>query len=153
MKKMILIAVGALALVGISVGASLFLTGALNKEPAAGAAMPEEAEPLPEEVHYYNVQPEFVVNFQGKTRVKFLMIEMVVASHDAEVPTILSDHDPELRDSLLTLLAEQDSEVLKTEEGKQALREAAMARIDEVVSNHYKPERILDVFITRLVMQ
>ena len=152
MKKMILIAVGALALVGISVGASLFLTGALNKEPAAGAAM-EEAEPLPEEVHYYNVQPEFVVNFKGKTRVKFLMIEMVVASHDEEVPVILSDHDPELRNSLLMLLAEQDSEVLKTAEGKQALREAAMARIDEVVSNHYKPERILDVFITRLVMQ
>lgn len=152
MKKMILIAVGALALVGISVGASLFLTGALNKEPAAGAAM-EEAEPIPEEVHYYNVQPEFVVNFKGKTRVKFLMIEMVVASHDEEVPVILSDHDPELRNSLLMLLAEQDSEVLKTAEGKQALRDAAMARIDEVVSNHYKPERILDVFITRLVMQ
>ena len=152
MKKMILIAVGALALVGISVGASLFLTGALNKEPAAGAAM-EEAEPLPEEVHYYNVQPEFVVNFKGKTRVKFLMIEMVVASHDEEVPVILSDHDPELRNSWLMLLAEQDSEVLKTAEGKQALRDAAMARIDEVVSNHYKPERILDVFITRLVMQ
>ncbi len=152
MKKMILIAVGALALVGISVGASLFLTGALNKEPAAGAAM-EEAEPVPEEVHYYNVQPEFVVNFKGKTRVKFLMIEMVVASHDEEVPVILSDHDPELRNSLLMLLAEQDSEVLKTAEGKQALRDAAMARIDEVVSNHYKPERILDVFITRLVMQ
>ena len=152
MKKMILIAVGALALVGISVGASLFLTGALNKEPAAGAAM-VEAEPLPEEVHYYNVQPEFVVNFKGKTRVKFLMIEMVVASHDEEVPVILSDHDPELRNSLLLLLAEQDSEVLKTAEGKQALRDAAMARIDEVVSNHYKPERILDVFITRLVMQ
>lgn len=151
MKKMILIGVGALALVGISVGASLFLTGALNKEPAAGAAVAEEV--LPEEVFYYNVQPEFVVNFQGKSRTKFLMIEMVVASHDEEVPTILSDHDPELRNSLLMLLAEQDSEELKTAEGKQALREAAMARIDEVVSNHYKEERVLDVFITRLVMQ
>ncbi|MGQ7848479.1 flagellar basal body-associated FliL family protein [Granulosicoccus sp. 3-233] len=151
MKKMILIGVGALALVGVSVGASLFLTGALNKEPVAAAAVEEE--PLPEEVYYYNVQPEFVVNFKGKTRVKFLMIEMVVASHDEEVPVVLSDHDPELRNSLLMLLAEQDSEVLKTAEGKQALRDSAMARIDEVVSNHYKPERILDVFITRLVMQ
>jgi len=151
MKKMILIGVGALALVGISVGASLFLTGALNKEPPAGAAVEEE--PLPEEVFYYNVQPEFVVNFKGKSRVKFLMIEMVVSSHDEEVPVVLSDHDPELRNSLLMLLAEQDSEELKTAEGKQALRDAAMARIDEVVSNHHKPERVLDVFITRLVMQ
>lgn len=152
MKKIILIGAGALALVGVSVGASLFLTGALDKEPAAAAAM-AEAEPLPTEVHYYNVQPEFVVNFQGKSRTKFLMIEMVVASHDEEVPVILSDHDPELRNTLLLLLAEQDSEALKTAEGKQALREAALARIDEVVSKHYRSERIEDVFITRLVMQ
>lgn len=152
MKKMIMIGVGALALVGISVGASVFLMGMMAKEPVAAAAL-EAEEPLPEEVFYYNVQPEFVVNFQGKSRVKFLMIEMVVASNDEEVPTILSDHDPELRNSLLMLLAEQDSEVLKTNEGKEALREAALAKIDEVVGKHYRTERIKDVFITRLVMQ
>lgn len=151
MKKMILIGVGALALIGVSVGASVFLSGMLNKQPAAAAPVVED--PLPEEVFYYNVQPEFVVNFPGKSRVKFLMIEMVVASHDEEVPVILSDHNPELRNSLLMLLAEQDSEVLKTNEGKQALRDAALAKIDEVVGKHYKTERIKDVFITRLVMQ
>ncbi len=151
MKKMILIGVGALALVGISVGASLFLTGVLAPEPQVAAAV--EAEPEPEEVFYYNVQPEFVVNFQGKTRMKFLMIEMVVATTDEKVLPILSDHDPEVRNSLLMLLAEQDSDELKTAEGKQALRDAAMVRIDEVVTKHYRAESVQDIFITRLVMQ
>jgi len=54
---------------------------------------------------------------------------------------------------LLLLLAEQDSEALTTAEGKQALRDQALAKIDEVVSTHYRSERIKDVFITRLVMQ
>ena len=137
MKKMIIMGVAALMLVGVSVGASLFFTGAFNKEPNAGAAVPVEEE-LPEEILYYNVQPEFVVNFQGKTRMKFLMIEMAVATRDPEVPAILDDHD---------------SEVLKTIEGKQALQKSAIERLDEIVAKYHKNERILDVLITRLVMQ
>lgn len=143
---------GALLLSAINIGGTAFLTQALAPPPMApAAAVP--AEPLPEEVFYYNVQPEFVVNFQGKTKMKFLMIEMVVATHDKEVLPILDDHDPEIRNSLLLMLAEQNSESLTTSEGKQALREQALAKIDEVVTTHYKAEKIKDVFITRLVMQ
>ncbi len=78
---------------------------------------------------------------------------MVVATNDEEVTVVLSDHDPEIRNTLLMLLAEQDSETLKTAAGKQALRDSAMTLIDEVVTRHYKPESINEVFITRLVMQ
>ncbi len=154
MKKMIIMGVAALMLVGVSVGASLFFTGAFSKGvPAGGGAEPNVEEALPEEILYYNVQPEFVVNFQGKTRLKFMMIEMSVATRDEEVLTVLSDHDPELRNSLLMLLSEQDSEVLKTVEGKQALQQSAIERIDEVVAKYHRNERIVDVLITRLVMQ
>lgn len=156
---------GALALVGVSVGASLFFTGAFDKpEPVLEGAAPEgqpvepvviveHAPPLSDDVFYHNIQPEFVVNFQGKSRVKFLMIEMVVATHDEEILPILTDHDPEIRNTLLGLLSEQDSDVLKTAEGKQALRDDALQRIDKVVGRYYRTERIKEVYITRLVMQ
>lgn len=156
---------GALALVGVSVGASLFFTGAFDKpEPVLEGATPdgqpvepvvivEHAPPLSDDVFYHNIQPEFVVNFQGKSRVKFLMIEMVVATHDEEILPILADHDPEIRNTLLGLLSEQDSDVLKTAEGKQALRDDALQRIDKVVGRYYRTERIKEVYITRLVMQ
>ncbi len=143
---------GLALLVGGSVGASLYFTGAFEDKPAMEAAMPA-APPLPEETFYYNIQPEFVVNFQGKSRVKFLMIEMVVATHDEEVVPILTEHDPELRDTLLSLLSEQNAEELKTAEGKQALRDEALVLIDAIVGRHHKTERVHDVFITRLVMQ
>lgn len=152
MKKMIMIGGGALLLIGVSVGASLFLTGAFDKEPDVAAAE-EVEEALPEEVLYHNVQPEFVVNFQGKTRMKFMMIEMSVATRDEQVLTVLNDHDPELRNGLLMMLSQQDSEVLKTIEGKQALQQSAIESIDALVGKYYKNERIDDVLITRLVMQ
>ena len=145
--------VGLLLIVGGSVGASLYFTGAFNEEPAAAAAAMPIAELPPENTFYYNVQPEFVVNFQGNSRVKFLMIEIAVATHDEEVVPILEEHDPEVRNALLDLLSEQKPEVLKTAEGKQALRDDAVVRIDEIVGRYYRTERVHDVFITRLVMQ
>jgi flagellar FliL protein len=151
MNKMILIAGGGLIFSAINIGGSVFLAQALAPSMAAATAM--VAEPLPEEVFYHNIQPEFVVNLPGGANSQFLMIEMVVATHDEEVITILKDHDPELRNSLLMLLAEEESEPLKTAEGKQLLREKALAKIDELVGSYHRVDRIKDVFITRLVMQ
>ncbi|MDB4224379.1 flagellar basal body-associated FliL family protein [Granulosicoccus sp.] len=151
MKKIILIAGGALLFSAINIGGSVFLNRMLAPPMAAATAV--AAEPLPVEVFYHNVQPEFVVNFPGNAKTQFLMIEMVVATHDQEVIAILKEHDPELRNSLLMMLAEEKSEPLKTAEGKQLLREKALAKIDEMVGTHYKSDVIKDVFITRLVMQ
>ena len=156
MKKKIVLGLvaflGLAIIVGGSVGASLYFTGAFSEKPMIAAAMPEEELP-PENTYYYNVQPEFVVNFQGSSRVKFLMIEMVIATHDEKVIPVLTDHDPEVRNSLLNLLSEQNAEELKTPEGKQALRDEALILIEDIVERHYEPDAVHDVFITRLVMQ
>ena len=156
MKKKIMIGLAAVlglaAIVGGSVFAALYFTGTLNQQPPPEVAA-AVAEPMPENTYYYNLQPEFVVNFRGSARVKYLMIEMSVATHDEDVIPILQDHDPELRNAMLDLLSEQNAEDLKTLEGKQALREQAVALADEIVARYYKSERVYDIFITRLVMQ
>ena len=156
MKKKILLGLvaflGLAIIVGGSVGASLYFTGAFSEKPMMAAAMPLEELP-PENTYYYNVQPEFVVNFHGTSRVKFLMIEMAVATHDEKVIPILTDHDPEVRNSLLNLLSEQNAENLKKAEGKQALRDEALILVEDIVERYYEPDAVHDVFITRLVMQ
>jgi flagellar FliL protein len=161
-KKILIFGGSALALVGTSVGVSLFLTGFFNPPVQYGDpnALPgETGEPLeplaalPEDVFYHNLQPEFVVNFYGNSRTKFMMIELVVGTHDEKLLPIFSDHDPEIRDAMLTLLSDQNSEELKTAEGKQILREKAVAKLDAIVGRYYRTGRIKDVYITRLVMQ
>lgn len=155
MKKKIIIGVagvlGLALIVGGSVAAALHFTGALKPQPQMAAAMPVELPP--EETYYYNLQPEFVVNFQGRARVKFMMVEISVATHDEMVLTTLSDHDPELRNAILNLLSEQEAESLKSAAGKQVLRDDALVLVEEIVAKHYKAEKVHDVFITRLVMQ
>ena len=153
MKKKILIGVGALLLLGINAALSVVGMNMFGKAPPAMVAEPVPVAALPEEIYYYNVQPEFVVNFQRKSKVKFLMIELAVAVNDEEVNAVLDDHDPELRNSLLMFFSEQNSEELKSAEGKEALRQGAITVVEDIVSKHYKSGRVKDVYVTRLVMQ
>jgi flagellar FliL protein len=157
MKKMIMMAGGALLLVGASVGATLFL--APGKEPGPvypdGApietAAPVLAKPL--ERYYYNIHPEFVVNFNKKGSPKYLMLEISAATSDEKAKNAIDDHIPELRNNLIMMLGEENSEDLETTEGKDALREKTFTIVDELVSKHYGPGRVTDVFFTRFVMQ
>lgn len=154
MVKKILIGVGALCFILVNAGVSVMANRMFAPPPEmnANAEMTPEAA-MPVEVFYYNVQPEFVVNFQDKKRAQFLMIELAVATLDEEAIAIMDDHDPELRNALLMLFSEQDSDALITSSGKEALRIAAKLVIDEIVTRYHKPEVVNDVFITRLVIQ
>ncbi len=157
MKKMIMMAGGAILLVGASVGGTLFLSP--SESPAAAnpdgtpvdAAAVAVVEPL--ERFYYNIHPEFVINLPGKGSPKFLMLEMTAATTDEKAKAAIDDHIPELRNNLLMMLGEQSGTELNTTSGKDALREKAQLIVDELVTKHYGPGRITDVFFTRFVMQ
>ncbi len=152
MKKYIIMAVGALALVGVSVGASLFIIGGQQPPPAAeGAAV--EAEPPPTETLYFEFKPEFVVNFSATGRAKFFMAEVSVSTEDADVLESLAVHNPELRNDLLMLFGNQDSDMLSTAEGKVKLRQDTLETVQAVVEKHYGSPAIKDVFFTRFVVQ
>ena len=157
MKKMIMIAGGAVLLVGASVGGTLFL----SPDKPAVAVYPdgkpmdtaEAALGEPLKRFYYNIHPEFVINLNGKSRAKFLMLEMTAATSDEKAKDAIDDHIPELRNNLLMMLGEQSSTELDSTSGKDALREKALLIVDELVTKHYGPDHVIDVFFTRFVMQ
>lgn len=173
MKKIIIIVLAVLLLVGGSVGGTLFLTGAFDKvevveeEDGVGAEGEEDAEGEgksskkkkknkkgePLETFYYNFQPEFVVNFGAKSRPKFLMIEVSISTYDEAIPDLLDKHTPALRNELLNTFSVETSEHLSTAEGKKELREKTRLAIQTVMDEHYGDDAIEDVFFTRFVMQ
>ena len=53
MKNIIFIAVGAILIIGISVGASVFITGAMSEPPVAAAMEEGEAEVVDSDDIYY----------------------------------------------------------------------------------------------------
>lgn len=153
MKKIILIAVGALALVGISVGASVFIIGSKQAAAPEGQAAVMAEPPQAMVTHYFDFKPEFIVNFSGKGRGQYLMTEISVATHDEKALEVLENHKPELRNDLLMLFGSQDSNFLTTEEGKIKLRQAALETVQGVVEKHYGQPAVNDVFFTRFVVQ
>ena len=152
-----MIGAGALVLVGATIGGTLFLAPkpevAVGPDgaPAVAAALPKA---VPLERFYFNIHPEFVVNFdEGRSSPKFLMLEMTAATSDEKAKNAIDDHIPELRNNLLMMLAEQKSADLKSTAGKDVLREKAFEIVEELVAKHYGPGRVTDVFFTRFVMQ
>ena len=154
MKNIIFIAVGAILIIGISVGASVFITGAMSEPPVAAAMEEGEAEVVDsDDIYYYSVQPEFVVNYGKNARPRVLMVEMSVASDQESTGDVLERHGPELRNNILMLLAEQKGAGLETSEGKNIIRKDLKASIEALLTRHGSDATITDIFLTRFVTQ
>jgi len=172
MKKWIFIGVGAILLIGLSVGGTLFATGAFSPKPppaVAGEGTGEEGdpalaaatpppEPLPvvvtaTEVFYHYIQPEFIVNFRGRERPRTLMVEITVSSYVEKSLDLLSKHSPELRNNLLLVMAEKNGKELTTMEGKNQLREDVRDSLNALMKKHSGVMAVDDVYFTRFVLQ
>jgi flagellar FliL protein len=157
MKKIIIMVAGALLLIGASVGGTLFLTGGFDKkEPAIGEdgeVIDAEEEKAPPETFYYQFKPEFIVNFSGKTRGRYFMIEVSASTEDEEVLATLEKHNPEIRNDLLVLFSDQDAALVNTASGKVKLRADALSTLQKVVEKHMGVVGVKDIFFTRFVVQ
>lgn len=152
MKKIIMIAGGALLLVGASVGLSMFLIGGQAPPPEAGAAQ-AAPDPEPAVTQYYDFQPEFIVNFPGNARSHFFMVELSVSTTDEKVVEVLETHDAELRNALLMVLGNQDHVLVTTERGKLDLQQQVLTTVQDVVEKHYGARSVEGAFFTKFVVQ
>jgi flagellar protein FliL len=152
-KKLILIIGAVLLLVGISVGVTLTLLSAFSDAPAADAEAASEAEPTKQPAIYYPLSPAFVVNFEDRGRSRFLQAELTLLLRDPEVTHALDMHMPAIRNALVMLLSGQSFETLQTAEGKEALREQALVKIQEVLQQEIGKPGIEQVLFVNFVMQ
>lgn len=157
MKKMILLGVGLVVILALTVSGTLFFAGAFDPapEPIGEGAQSEAgvAPPPSRDIFYFNIQPEFVVNFRRKERPRVLMVEMVIASHHEDSLVVLDTHSAELRNNLLLLLTEQDGAEVAKVEGKNKIRELVKQSVNELIEKHVGAYEIKDVFLTRFVLQ
>lgn len=167
MKKWILIGVGVVVLLAGAIGGTLFATGALGGSDEVVVVPGEDGEattavvgevvpvyvPKSREIFYFNIQPEFVVNFRKKERPRTLMVEITVASYHEESLEVLDTHSPELRNNLLLLLSEQSGPEMSTVEGKNKVREQVKETINKLLRKHVGAYDIDDIYFIRFVLQ
>ena len=152
MKKIILIGVGVVALLGIGVGAFLFLQDDApveGEETAAAAEVePKVADPL-----YQGLDPDFVVAFQNPQTARFLKLAVEVMAREDDVIEAVKLHRPAIRDRVIMLLSAKDEVELIPPEGKEQLRAEVLEAVQGVLQENTGSPGVEAVFFTSFVMQ
>ena len=163
LMKILLIVIGAIIMIGGSVGATLFLTGALTKKaeettPAAGAAhgaAPSHSAPAAAKQPsiYQSLDPPFIVNFEDQGVLRYLQIGMTVMTKDKLVVDAITNNMPQIRNDLILLFGNQKMEILTTNEGKEKLRAQALERVQAIVAREIGYPGIEAIYFTAFVLQ
>lgn len=102
---------------------------------------------------YWALDPAFVVNYQDSQSLRFLQVGVQVMDYDQETIDLLKANEPLARNALLMLFSDQQFETLVTREGKDKLRESALAELRKIVDEHSGKSGPQSVYFTSFVMQ
>ena len=121
--------------------------------PPAQAAEEESVEEAgPSSAIYIKFHPDFIVNLKDKTS-SFLMVTVQGMSREQRGINLARQHMAAIRHQLLMLLSEQTTESVRSLEGKRALQEAALLKIQDVMTKETGEPRIEAVLFTDFVLE
>jgi flagellar FliL protein len=168
-RKKLLLVVGAavVLLAGAGTGAWMFLGKKPDEQTAEAGkdgktskdkdkdkkGKKEEAKPkLP--AQFVELDPPFVVNFEPGASARFLQVAVQLMTRDPHMVEFLKSNAPIIRNDLLLLFGNRHVEEVATNEGKEALRTAALETVRKIVdSEGGKGEELEAVYFTSFVMQ
>lgn len=119
--------------------------------PVASAAHGEGGEAGGTAV-YYAIDPPLVVNFEDGSAVRFLQITMSLMAHDQKAIDSVTKNIPLIRNNLLLLMSNRNYQTLMSREGKEKLRQEALAEVRAVQKKEGGAD-IDDLLFTSFVVQ
>jgi len=147
-----------IAIVGVLVllaagGGFFFLKGGA---PAKGAVEATESESAPEDQGggkskggaIYELEP-FIVNLADTGDLRYLKVSIKLELLKATYADRLTEHMPQIRDSILILLSSKDSKSIRTTEGKMELRDEIVQRVNGV----FEENKVSTAYFTDFVTQ
>ena len=153
MKKIIIFAVAGIVLIGAGIGGAMFFLK--SPETSEGEEMMAEEDMMPDdkEAIYEDLHPAFTVNFNEKSKKKFMQVYMVAKFYNMDARDQFKMHMPVVRNNLLMLLSGKDSDELSTMESKEKLRKDVLMTAQSVMQEIYGENLVEDIYFTKLVMQ
>ncbi|MFO1349983.1 MAG: flagellar basal body-associated FliL family protein [Gammaproteobacteria bacterium] len=163
-KKIMMLAVIGIVLIGGSVGGTLVLSGALGKTKHAE----ENATPAEEHgaessgasgkhghgpAQYLAMDPPLVVNFEDEGTLRYVQIGIAVMARDKDAIDAVTLNTPRIRNDLIMLFGGQKFADLSAPEGKEKLRGDSLAAIQGILKEETGKPGIEAVYFTNFVMQ
>jgi flagellar protein FliL len=102
---------------------------------------------------FVEIDSNLIVNFQGGGRMRYLQLGLEVMTRDQRVVDALERNLPVLRDRLILLFSDQSYEAIATREGKEQLREQALAETRSVLPESLADPGVEELYFTNFVMQ
>jgi flagellar FliL protein len=157
-KKLIIIIVSILLVIGIAVGATIFLMSSDDTTEDAtaegdGEVVAEEVAEIAMPAQYIKMKPRFIVNYNVGTRQRFLQASIEIMTRSQGVVDAVELHNPMLRNEIVRILSAQDFKNLRTPEGRIELKTKLQDQLIEVLKRESDVEGIEAVLFTDFVMQ
>ena len=103
-------------------------------------------------VFYYAIDPPLVVNFEDGSVVRFLQISMELMASSQKAVDSATKNLPLIRNNLLLLMSNRNYQSLMSREGKEKLRQEALAEV-RAVEKKQGGDDIDDLLFTSFVVQ
>lgn len=96
-------------------------------------------------VNYLPIKPALVVNYGGPGKVKYIKAEISMRVEAAHAAQEVTHHMPLVRDTLIMLLSSMTDEQVSSGEGKEQMRQQALAKVNEALKaqmgHEQKPDK------------
>lgn len=119
----------------------------------SGAVCAEDNAPVAVNTAYYNLHPALIGNYKAEgSRVKFYKADIALRVTSENLERV-QYHEPLIRDQLVLLFAQQADDNFASIEAKEALRRAALLRVQNVLEREEGEILVQDLLFNNLVVQ
>ena len=118
------------------------------------ASSKSEEKPAAAVSEYLDIKPAIITNFGGVGPIHFLKAEIALRiGKDPENNLAVQHHMPQVRHTLVMLLARQTDETLSTMQGKEQIRQEALVAVQKVLQDEEGKPLVEDVLFNNLIIQ
>ena len=103
---------------------------------------------------YLDIKPALITNYGGAGPIHFLKAELTLRlSKESQASELVMRHMPHIRHELIMLFSRQNEDNLATMQGKEQLRQDALAAVQKVLQSEENKKLVDDLLFTNFVIQ
>jgi flagellar protein FliL len=152
-NKILIILIGVFLLIVVAMGGGFFMMwnkmSSMNVQNSEDVENDTEVEETVETMGPIKKLEAFVVNLADKDGKRYLRVSMGLELEKEETVEVVEKRLLKIRDAILMILPTKKYEDIGTVEGKSALRNEILTKINELI----KPEEIKNIYFTEFVVQ
>lgn len=115
--------------------------------------MPAMAQESAAKSPFFAFAKPFIVNLSGTDNLTYLQVNVQFKLKNAELATKLHAQLPAIEHTMVMLLSSQTVSSIKSVQGKQALRKAALKSVQDVCQKLIGDKAVEDVYFTGFIIQ